>query len=85
MNIQTLTLPSYWACALLYGETDYLGDEEEAAIHAVLAGEFPDGAYCISVGDEDDEGAGFRRYHDAQPYGVLASDCLIYTFDVRVP
>lgn len=70
----TYTLPAHWAPALINGDFSGMEEDDEEALMRVVAGEnLPD---PLSVSDEPE----FVKYHDAQPYGVLACDCLTYTF-----
>ena len=70
----TYVLPSHWASALFYGDLTGLEEHDEEQLMAFIAGEdLPD---PLDVSDEPE----FLKYHDAQPYGVLACDCLTYTF-----
>ena len=74
MKTCTYTLPAHWATALFYGDFTGLEEPDEEALTRVIVGEnLPD---PIGVSDEPE----FRKYHDAQPYGVLACDCLEYVF-----
>ena len=74
MDTQTYWLPAHWASALINGDTTGLEDDDEKMLDLVIkAEELPSPIGC---GEE----AEFRKYHDAQPYGVLACDCLEYTF-----
>ena len=74
MQTTEYKLPAHWACALFYGDLSGLEEDDEEAFIRVVAGEnLPD---PLSV-SEDPE---FLKYHDAQPYGVLACDCLTFTF-----
>ena len=74
METTTYWLPAHWASALVNGDFTGLDEDDEEALMRVIAGEqLPDPIAC---GDEPE----FRKYHDAQPYGVLACDCLEYTF-----
>lgn len=74
MQTTEYKLPASWASALVNGDLTGLGEGEEEALMRVVAGEnLPD---PLSV-SEDPE---FLKYHDAQPYGVLACDCLTFTF-----
>jgi hypothetical protein len=74
METCTYTLPAHWAPALVNGDFTGMEDDDEEALMRVVAGEnLPD---PLSVNDEPE----FVKYHDAQPYGVLACDCLVYTF-----
>ena len=68
------TLPAHWAPALVNGDFTGLDDDDEEKLLLVVAGEnLPD---PIEVSEETE----FLRYHDAKPYGVLACDCLRFTF-----
>ena len=70
----TYKLPAQWASALINGDWSGLEEREEEQLTRVIAGEgLPD---PFDVSDEPE----FLKYHDAQPYGVLACDCLTYTF-----
>jgi len=73
------TLPAHWASILI--NHDYTGttDEEEQEISNFIDGEFGESLFCTVCLTNDNEPE-FRKYHDAQPYGVLACDCLDYTF-----
>jgi hypothetical protein len=74
METCTYTLPAHWASALINGDFTGLEDDDEEALTRVIVGEnLPD---PIGVSEEPE----FRKYHDAQPYGVLACDCLEYVF-----
>ena len=70
----TYVLPAHWAPALMNGDFTGMEEEDEEALMRVTVGEnLPD---PLGVSDEPE----FVKYHDAQPYGVLACDCLTYTF-----
>ena len=78
MNIATdattYKLPAQWASALINGDWTGLDEQDEEQLMAVIAGEdLPD---PLDVSDEPE----FLKYHDGQPYGVSACDCLTYTF-----
>ena len=76
MSITTYRLPAHWASALINGDVASLDDADALALGCFLEGEgLPD---PFDVGEEEF----FCKYHDAQPYGVLACDCLDYTFAV---
>lgn len=74
----TYTLPAHWAPYLINGDESGLSVMEALQIEGFLAGE---GLFtnCLSCTDEEGD---FRTYHDATPYGVLACNCLAYTFEV---
>ena len=70
----TYKLPAHWASALINGDYTGLEERDEEQLTRVIAGEdLPD---PIGVSDEPE----FLKYHDARPYGVLACDCLTFTF-----
>ena len=70
----TYKLPAQWASALINGDWSGLKEREEEQLTAVIAGEgLPD---PLDVSDEPE----FLKYHDAQPYGVLACDCSTFVF-----
>ena len=74
METTTYWLPAHWAPALVNGDFSGLEEDDEEQLMRVIAGEdLPD---PVTVSDSPE----FRKYHDAQPYGVLACDCLEYTF-----
>lgn len=80
MDIVTLTLPTHWACALINGDESAIDEDEIEALDA-----FTDDmvatygqCHCLDVGDDQ----GFMKYHDAQPFGVLACEASEFTFDV---
>ena len=74
MNTTTYTLPTHWASALINGDWSGLNELDEEALTRVMFNEgLPD---CVDVLDD----SSFRKYHDAQPYGVLACDCSTFIF-----
>jgi hypothetical protein len=74
MELSTYWLPAHWAPALVNGDFSGLEEDDEEQLMRVIAGEdLPD---PVSVSESPE----FRKYHDAEPYGVLACDCLEYTF-----
>lgn len=80
-NVSVYTLPAHWASALFNGDFSGLDEDDEEALMNVIAGEdLPDPLYI--KGDDAEYGpqAHFTRYHDAEPYGVLACDCYDYVF-----
>lgn len=74
MDTQTYWLPAHWASALINGDTTGLDDADENILDWVMTAEGLPAP--IACGEE----VSFLKYHDAQPYGVLACDCLEYTF-----
>ena len=83
MQILELDLPDFWATTLVNGDKSHFNDEDEKAFEA-----FTDdmmnkygACWCINCSDEEN-GPGFLKYHDAKQYGVLACNCLTFSFDV---
>ena len=74
METSTYKLPAHWASALINGDYSGLDEQDEEQLMRVIAGEdLPDPIDCSTEPE-------FMKYHDAQPYGVLACDCLTFTF-----
>jgi hypothetical protein len=74
METSTYKLPAHWASALMNGDYSGLEEQDEEQLMRVIAGEgLPDPIDCSTEPE-------FMKYHDAQPYGVLACDCLTFTF-----
>jgi len=67
-------LPTHWAPYLINGDEDSLTLSEINIIDAFVK-ETGLGS-PVAVGEE----TFFLKYHDAQNYGVLASDCATYSF-----
>jgi len=73
-------LPAHWASYLINGDAalfslnDGGGDAELAVIDQII--ENIDAGGPVSCSDDPV----FMKYHDARPYGVLAADCLMFTF-----
>jgi hypothetical protein len=81
MEFLTCWLPDHWASALFYDDFSGLESEELDKLEAFIEGE----GLSFPVGFEDEQegqevSPSFMKYHDAQPYGVLACDCLPYLF-----
>ena len=72
------TLPEFWACYLINGDDSGLSNNDVRQIDQFMANEGLGHPLCCS-----DDNGDFRTYHDARPYGVLACDCLTYTFEVQ--
>jgi len=75
-----LLLPAHWACALMYGDPvnpdlDEQAEQEEEVFFSFCANELPN-CDCVDVGEDTQ----FCKYHEATGYGVLACDCVTYTF-----
>lgn len=67
----TATAPSYWASYLINGDASGMDDGEIARADAFAAW------LCGDIVDCEDDG--FRHWHDARQFGVLAADCCVYT------
>ena len=82
MVTEKYDLPAHWASYLINGDAtsfslnDDGGDAEIALIDEIVADIDTKGGALITCSEE----SFFSKYHDAQPYGVLACDCLEYTF-----
>ena len=81
METVELNLPTFWASALINGDTSGMSDEDEAALNMLTGHMLDHYGKCWCISCSEDEGD-FRTYHDARQYGVLACDVLTYTFDV---
>lgn len=79
----TYWLPSHWASYLINGDSSSFslyddGDDQIETIDQFIEDlGFGD---PVDVSDESN----FMTYHDARDYGVLAGDCLVYTFLERI-
>jgi hypothetical protein len=69
---KTLDVPEHWLSALVNGDESGLSDEESAQFAAFCDGELGDN-WSVSSREEE---ASFMKYHDGQPYGVLACDAV---------
>ena len=74
MQFHTFTLPDFWASALINDDATGLSDSEHEQLNDWLLDYKP--GYCVGVSDEPE----FKQQHDATSAGVLACDCLTYTF-----
>jgi hypothetical protein len=75
------TLPAYWASALINGDESGLEQEEQDTLGAFIEYMLQEHGACHCV--DCTEEPVFSKYHEARPFGVLACDCLDYTFHVR--
>ena len=76
MKTQTFNLPAHWASTLINGDESGNDDSDTADIAEWLDAR-PELGACLNCDDEP----AFRHWHDAP--GVLACDCLAYTFPMR--
>lgn len=79
MQTTTYVLPAHWAPALINDDWSGLEDDDAADLQIFLDSE--DLGHAIDVSHEPF----FAKYHDAEPYHVLACDCLEFTFPVPEP
>lgn len=75
METITYTLPEHWACALINDDATGLSDDEHEQLNEWLQDYKP--GSCLGVSDSPE----FRHHHDATDAGVLACDCLTFTFE----
>ena len=73
-------LPAHWAPIICNSDFTGITDEEEEQYHAFIDGEFGDSLFSTATLASPVDDAEFVIYHDARPYGVLACDCLHYSF-----
>lgn len=75
------TLPTHWAGALINGDNTLEGDDldcYEAFMEEEREGKHI-GHWSIKTEASEIESS-FHKYHDAEPYGVLACDCFEYVW-----
>ena len=70
-------VPSYWACALMYGDFTGIEEDELRAIHKFID-ETP--RYFVTIGEE----LGFCWRHDAWKYWPYAGDCVEAIFKEEI-
>ena len=73
-------LPEFCLSPLVNGDYSGLSEEDTSAIVDFLADELRNHPKLWPLGPGED--CGFMRYHDLQPYGVLACDCVKFSFHV---
>lgn len=80
-------LPIDFASALINGDYSGLDHQDVNALDRFLkdiSNEFDAVMVCIDVEESDSDGSeGFLKYHDLQPYGILAAPCSKYTFSIH--
>lgn len=82
MKTLELDLPEHWAVALINGDTSHMQDADIAALDRFTDDMVAQYGKCWAVDVSNDDGGDFRKYHDAEPFGVLACNVLMYTFDI---
>tara|TARA_R110000822_G_C15208602_1_gene483116 strand:- start:334 stop:600 length:267 start_codon:yes stop_codon:yes gene_type:complete len=80
VKTETYILPEYWAVALINGDTSGMTDDGEKSLEEFTDHMIAEHGQCWAMSCDND--VGFMRYHDAEPFGVLACECLEYVFDV---
>ena len=79
MKTIKLTLPEFWASALINGDFSGLEDDEANELEAWQSYASAENiGHCVDVNTNE---RFFTKYHDASEF-VLACDCLEYTFEV---
>jgi hypothetical protein len=76
MKTQTYTLPDFWASALINDDASGLTDEEHEQLNDWLEDYKP--GFCVNVSEDTQ----FTKWHDARDAGVLACNCLEFTFQL---
>ena len=80
MNTADLRIPVHFLPSLFNGDDSGLSDEDVAALDALTEAHLAKNTHFHAISTCDD--CGFLKYHDLQPFGVLASDCETVTFDI---
>jgi hypothetical protein len=80
MKTLKLILPDFWASSLINGDDTGLEDEDHKAMDAFEASMVKEYGQCWTLDCSAEPS--FEKYHDARPFGVLACNCLEYTFDI---
>ena len=79
MKTIKLTLPEFWASALINGDFSGLEEDEANELECWQSYASTENiGHCVDVNTDE---RFFLQYHDASAY-VLACDCLEYTFEV---
>lgn len=80
MKTETYIIPDFYLAALFNGDSSGLSDEDEKALDSFVETEMKPKRRFNAI--DTGQGLGFLRYHDLEPYGVLACDCVEVIFDV---
>jgi fermentation-respiration switch protein FrsA (DUF1100 family) len=62
LEVDTMTAPSFWACALINADPSGMTDEEIAAMDAYMASLEADGWYVVDVVRDEDGNADEPRF-----------------------
>jgi hypothetical protein len=80
MKTESYMLPAHWASYLINGDASSFSlDEDESEAELTVIDKIIENIDAGSPVDCSEEST-FMTYHDARPYGILAADCLLYTF-----
>jgi len=80
MKTETFTLPKEWLVPLFSSDTSNMSDEDELQLDAFVDSNIQKGCMFHAISEGED--MGFMKYHDAEQYGALATDCVEVVFDV---
>lgn len=80
MKTIDLRIPVHFLPSLFNSDDSGLNAEDIAALDAMTAAYLEKNTHFHAIDTRDD--CGFLKYHDLQPFGVLASDCETVTFDI---
>jgi hypothetical protein len=69
IEVDTITMPAFWACALINDDRTGMTDEEEAAMDAYLAPIEADGWYVVDVVRDEDGNSEPRFTNSYRLYG----------------
>ena len=80
MQLETFELPAFWGVALFNDDTSHFDDVDHEHFNAFTDDMVKRYGKCwvVDVGED----TFFSSFHYATKFGVLACDCVIYTFDV---
>ena len=80
MKTESYMLPAHWASYLINGDASSFSlDEDEGEAELAVIDRIIENIDAGSPVDCSEESI-FMTYHDARPYGILSTDCLLYTF-----
>lgn len=76
----TYILPNFWASALMNDDTSGFDDEEQEQFEDFCKDmdKYYATWHCVDITED----VGFKRWHDAAPYGVLGCDTSTFVFHV---
>ena len=77
VTVHEYTAPAHWACYLINGDCSGMDDADIEACDN-WADTLP-GMVASCTSEDDDNHAGFMRWHDAAAFAPYAADCATYT------